>query len=251
MLQSLIRTAEKICDRTMDLYPFPAPTAGPSPFLIAHRGAWDMDECRENTLEAFRKACEQKVWGIEYDIHFTLDDIPVVHHDCDLKRVFNSQHFIRDHSFKDLRAIAPHLPTMQEALGLCDVHHMIEVKTQMNHKQQQIFLEHLKKKKPIENFHLLSLQPDLFFDSNLPRETWVMVGDFNLAALTKECLNQGFGGVAGHYLWMTRNLIEQLHKAQKKCGVGFVPTPNLLRREWVRGVDWAFTNSLHNFKANP
>ena len=47
--------------------------------IIAHRGA--NREAPENTLAAFERALDAGVDGIELDIQYTLDDVPVVHHD--------------------------------------------------------------------------------------------------------------------------------------------------------------------------
>ncbi len=49
------------------------------PEIIAHRGASGQE--LENTLAAFRLAIEQGADGIELDVHFTADGVPVVHHD--------------------------------------------------------------------------------------------------------------------------------------------------------------------------
>jgi glycerophosphoryl diester phosphodiesterase len=53
------------------------------PEIIAHRGA--SDEAPENSLAAFRRAVELGADGIELDIQFTADRIPVVHHDANLR----------------------------------------------------------------------------------------------------------------------------------------------------------------------
>lgn len=52
--------------------------------VIAHRGA--NREAPENTIEAFERALELDVDGIELDIQFTKDQVPVVHHDAALQK---------------------------------------------------------------------------------------------------------------------------------------------------------------------
>ncbi len=47
--------------------------------LIAHRGA--PRECRENTLASFARALAHGADGVELDVHFSRDGLPVVHHD--------------------------------------------------------------------------------------------------------------------------------------------------------------------------
>lgn len=55
------------------------------PKIIAHRGASAL--APENTLAAFRRAIADSAEGIEFDVRLTKDDVPVVIHDADLKRV--------------------------------------------------------------------------------------------------------------------------------------------------------------------
>lgn len=50
--------------------------------LIAHRGA--PRERRENTVPSFVRALEHGADGIELDVHFSVDGVPVVHHDATL-----------------------------------------------------------------------------------------------------------------------------------------------------------------------
>jgi len=51
---------------------------------IGHRGA--PREYPENTLPAFERAIELGADAIELDVHVTLDGVPVVHHDPELRR---------------------------------------------------------------------------------------------------------------------------------------------------------------------
>lgn len=48
--------------------------------LIAHRGA--PREAPENTLPSFRRALDHGAAGIELDVHFSADGVPIVHHDA-------------------------------------------------------------------------------------------------------------------------------------------------------------------------
>ena len=48
--------------------------------LIAHRGA--PRERRENTLASFARALAHDADGLELDVHFSADGVPVVHHDA-------------------------------------------------------------------------------------------------------------------------------------------------------------------------
>lgn len=54
-----------------------------SPKIIAHRGAWKNTNSPQNSIAALQHAIDQKVWGSEFDVHLTKDDVLVVNHDQD------------------------------------------------------------------------------------------------------------------------------------------------------------------------
>lgn len=49
--------------------------------VIAHRGYWNTESSSQNSLKALEKAHEIKVYGSEFDVHLTADDVLVVFHD--------------------------------------------------------------------------------------------------------------------------------------------------------------------------
>ena len=55
------------------------------PLIIAHRGASAF--APENTLAAFQRAIDDGADGIEFDVRLAKDNIPVVFHDADLRRL--------------------------------------------------------------------------------------------------------------------------------------------------------------------
>lgn len=71
--------------------------------LYAHRGLHNnKSEAPENTMPAFRKAIE-KGYGIELDIQLTKDDVIVVCHDFDLKRVCGADVKVKDLTYEELQ----------------------------------------------------------------------------------------------------------------------------------------------------
>ncbi|XP_063112556.1 glycerophosphodiester phosphodiesterase domain-containing protein 5 isoform X3 [Cavia porcellus] len=60
---------------------------GPKPVLIGHRGAPML--APEHTLMSFRKALEQKLYGIQADVTISLDGVPFLMHDATLRRTTN------------------------------------------------------------------------------------------------------------------------------------------------------------------
>ncbi|HEY2158853.1 MAG TPA: glycerophosphodiester phosphodiesterase family protein [Isosphaeraceae bacterium] len=96
-------------------------------FVIAHRGA--SDEAPENTLAAFRKAREAGADGVECDVVFTRDDVPVIVHDDNLgdHRIRRPGVWIRNLSLAEAQQIdvgswfspefaSERIPTLREGL---------------------------------------------------------------------------------------------------------------------------------------
>ena len=71
----------------------------------AHRGASAYTP--ENSLLAFEKAAEMGADSVEIDIHITVDDVPVVTHDADLKHVFEVDGQIKHLSLSALKSLIP------------------------------------------------------------------------------------------------------------------------------------------------
>ncbi|XP_073072104.1 glycerophosphodiester phosphodiesterase domain-containing protein 5 isoform X2 [Manis javanica] len=59
----------------------------PKPALIGHRGAPML--APEHTLMSFRKALEQKLYGLQADVTISLDGVPFLMHDATLQRTTN------------------------------------------------------------------------------------------------------------------------------------------------------------------
>lgn len=71
--------------------------------IISHRGF-----CKthvENTLPAFEAALALGVDGLELDVHLTADGELIVHHDFDLKRLANSNAYIKNMTLEAIQAL--------------------------------------------------------------------------------------------------------------------------------------------------
>lgn len=71
--------------------------------MIAHRGA--SAYAPENTLAAFELAVEQGADMLEFDVHLSADDQPVVIHDETLGRTTSGAGRVRDHSLRELKRL--------------------------------------------------------------------------------------------------------------------------------------------------
>lgn len=73
------------------------------PLIIAHRGA--AADAPENTLLAFDLALDRGAEGIEFDVHLSSDDVPVVIHDPRLDRTTSGCGRVRDRKSTALRRL--------------------------------------------------------------------------------------------------------------------------------------------------
>ncbi len=74
-----------------------------SQLIIAHRGASAL--APENTLAAFRRAIADGAEGIEFDVRLAKDNVPVVIHDADLRRVGAKNGLVSEYTYDELGKI--------------------------------------------------------------------------------------------------------------------------------------------------
>ena len=193
-------------------------------------------------MAAFLEARRLGAWGIEFDVRFSSDGAPVICHDSEMRRCFGRQGLVSETRAADM---PPDMCRLEEVMGLSGLHFMIEIKEPLTRAQLETLETRLKDLSPIDNYHLLALHPDLVrVTSRLPARAWILVGELNSRRMIRESLRRGLGGVAGHYLLMTSEIVQRLHSSGQMAGTGFVSSRNVLNRECARGVDWVFTNKL-------
>ena len=216
--------------------------------LVSHRGEHDNRQVRENTLRAFELARAAGVWGIEADIRWTADLVPVVVHDPDTTRVFGQKLTIAESSFQQLRQALPEIPSLAELIAEFggNTHLMLELKQQefpQLAQQRQILREHLAGLTPGEQYHLLALDPRLFEAFAIePHSCCLVVAETNTGSSSEATLTKGYGGLAGHYLLLNSEIQRRHEQAGQRIGIGFVRSRNSLYRELNRGVEWVFSN---------
>lgn len=112
------------------------------PLMVAHRGLSGIET--ENTAAAFVAAGNRSYWGVECDVHRTLDGAFVILHDDNLERVAGIPFQVGEHTLAELRAITLRdlkrdtgtrgdlvVPTLQEYVTICrqyGKHCVIELK---------------------------------------------------------------------------------------------------------------------------
>lgn len=73
------------------------------PLIIAHRGA--SFSAPENTFAAFQKAIDDGADGIEFDVRFSKDNVPVIFHDSTLKRLARIERRVAELTSEELKQI--------------------------------------------------------------------------------------------------------------------------------------------------
>ena len=242
----------QICDSIFSIVPQKAPTLEnlSKCKIISHRGQHDNITVYENTLSAFDHALETEgIWGIELDFRWTKDLHPVVAHDPDLLRLFGSNLKISETTLAELKQYCPQVPTLEEVLLRYGgkLHLMVEAKEEhypQPEKQNMILKDLFAPLQPREDFHLLSLDPEMlvlvkFVDTSAK----IPVAVFNAKILSKISLNEKYAGLGGHYLLLHKKIVKQHLDCGQKIGVGYPKSKNNLFREINRGVEWIFCNN--------
>lgn len=132
---------------------------------IAHRGL--SSKYLENTVKAYKAAAKLPFFGIETDIHLTLDNIPITHHDHNLARLSNNTSHLKDLTFSDLNSIKLkdkyQIPTLKEYLKIVKSNHkvaVIEFKPTFTSSQIQLILDHISSHININQVIIISFHLD-------------------------------------------------------------------------------------------
>jgi len=216
--------------------------------IVAHRGVYDNRLIYENTMAAFEPFQDAGGWGIELDVRWTRDWVPVVSHDPDGRRLFGVPRPIADMDLMTLQQLLPKVPTLAAVIARFGghLHLMVEIKSERRSdltRQRDILARHFEHLTPGRDYHLLSLDPDLLhrlrFD---PAGVCVPIAQINLRRVNRMAQAKAWGGMAGHYALIGRRHIDALHRRGYQVGTGYINSYNCLVREVARGVDWLFSD---------
>ena len=217
--------------------------------IISHRGDYDNRNIFENTLAAFDRAKRQGIWGIEFDIRWTKDLIPVVSHDADLLRVFGLDLPIQQLTLTELKSRCPLVPSLAEMIQRYGkkIHLMIEIKAEPYPDpvgQNRILGELLSALEPEKDYHLLTMKPEMFhLIECVPRSAMLPVAHFNFSRLSKMAIRKNYSGFAGHYFLLTKSRLKKHTRLRQKLATGYVNSQNCLFRELNRNVEWMFSDN--------
>ena len=216
--------------------------------IVAHRGVYDNRLVFENTMAAFERFHAAGGWGIELDVRWTRDGVPVISHDPDGRRLFGVQRQIADMDLAALQRQLPQVPTLAAVIERFggQLHLMVEIKSEPHfdlHYQRKTLQHHFESLTPGRDYHLLSLDPDMLQRLRFsPADTCIPIAQMNLRQVYRAAQVNGWGGIAGHYALIRRRPIEVMHSNDCQVGTGYINSPNCLYREVTRGVDWLFSD---------
>ena len=229
----------------------------PKPQMIAHRGLSGLE--LENTASAFVAAGNRSYYGIETDVHRTVDEKFIIIHDDDLKRIAKMNRRVEDMTFDELRAVRLTdldgvergdlcLPSLDEYLRICkkyDKQAILELKNEMPKAKIWEIVEVVKKFGWFENttfisFHyenLLAVREkypiaDVQFLTDKVKEKLLerMIADKIDADFAENCIS--------------KELVERLHTARRKVNVWTVDEIKAAKKLKEMGVDFITTNIL-------
>jgi glycerophosphoryl diester phosphodiesterase len=242
----LMRLADAVCDRRR--YPAPDRRRLQGCKIVAHRGSHDNHQVLENTLTAFHRAAAAGVWGIEMDIRWTRDRVPVVFHDPDLTRLYGRPESIAAFTLNELQRQFPEIPALADVVSRLGkkIHLMIEVKEQSwpdIRIQEKCIEEVLLPLEPVQDYHLLTLDPlRLQPFTRIPSRVRVAVAEGWPGFSSRWVRRHRWGGLCGHYLLVGTAMMGHHHRKHQRVGTGYIASPSCLFRELNRGVDWIFSN---------
>ena len=223
--------------------------------IISHRGEHDNRNVFENTLKSFDKALENGIFGIEFDLRWTKDLMPVVFHDKNTKRLFKKNLNINETSFSDLKSSVPEIPSLAEIISRYGkkIHLMVEIKQEFYPEpvyQTGVLKDLFSALEPVKDYHLISLSPGIFnIIDFVPETAFLPVARFNIGRISEIAIRNNYGGIAGHYLLISDSMFKKHTDKNQKIGTGFIGSRNSLFRELNRGAEWIFSNDAAKLQA--
>jgi glycerophosphoryl diester phosphodiesterase len=180
--------------------------------ILGHRGASQAHP--ENTLQAFQAAYEANADGLEWDVHATSDGIPVLTHDRSLARRTGDVREVDMVTLDELKALdagnGQQIPTLAEALALCDGRGYLDIEVKQSGVEQQVLdvLEGYKGAWGISSFDWTSLVA--FRELSDTAELWLLAIQVNRILLETAARIQA-KGIALYYQAIDAQTVTALH----------------------------------------
>lgn len=132
---------------------------------IAHRGMFDNIKVPENSIASFKKALKYN-YSIELDIQLTKDNILVVFHDYNLKRMTGIDKLIQETNYDEIKELKllntkEYIPTLDEVLNLINDKVLLDIEIKDTKKIKEITNILKDKLNNYNNYVLKSFNPKI------------------------------------------------------------------------------------------
>ncbi len=246
---AILNILEKAIDKLYAWIPRKKPDAniGSQAKIAAHRGAHDFSQgIIENTIAAFDRAVDLGCRGIEFDVQCSADNVAIVHHDLDFKRLFHRDERIDQLKWSQFESKLPQVPTLEKVIDRYGKKQKLFIELKESFNQYEALTSLLTHIQPCKDYYIISIDENRLKPlKGIPLEAQLLIPMHNnVEAFCQLVLKKGYGGVLGHYLLLTDRKIQRLIEANKVYGVGHVESKSSLYREISRGIPWLFTNNV-------
>lgn len=215
--------------------------------IISHRGERS-PKVPENTFAAF-DALPGKVWGLECDVRFSHDGVPMVFHDADLARIYGCDERLCDLSAQALKQRFPFTPTLSDLVHRYGgrIHLMLEFKAEprpQSEERLRATREALGTLSPGQDYHLLSLDCETldWLGEGFPNHALVAIARSNVEQMSRYASRQQCAALTGHYALLRKHTIQPHLADGRWIGVGFPESLHALRFAVQQGASHIFTN---------
>ena len=141
---------------------------------IAHRGVFNNKNYPENSLKAFEKALSLD-FPIELDVQLTKDNILIVFHDSNLKRMTGIDKNVCDSTYQEIKELflldtKEKIPALKEVLDLVQNKVLLDIEIKNTKKIEKICTILMKELEGYHNFILKSFNPKIvrYLKTNYP-----------------------------------------------------------------------------------
>ena len=229
--------------------------------MVAHRGLSGIEV--ENTLDSFTLATKYSYFGIETDVHVTLDGKYIICHDDNIERMTGINKIIEESLYEDLRKIKVKnkdesftrdifFPSLEEYINICKNSNKVSVLELKNEMKEENVLEIVKMIKDMGHYdktifisfakkNIITLRkyfPDCNCQFLSVADTTEKQEDALNFAINYQCdLDLFYGGI-------TKDFIDVCHKHNILLNIWTVDDEKLANNLIKMGVDFITSNIL-------
>lgn len=225
--------------------------------MIAHRGVSKLE--KENTMAAFIAGGNRSYFGIEADVHVTLDDKFIIIHDDTTGRVAVEDISIKNSLYADLRKINIKdidreccridlkMPNLTEYIIICQKYGKIavlELKNKMEKYQINAIIKEIDFLNYLDNVTFISFDFDnlVFIKNKLPNQRVQFLTGDPVGIISK--IKPYNINLDIYYKAVTPELVSECHKYGIEINCWTVDNPEEAERLIGYGVDYITTNIL-------